>query len=139
MAELGIAASGIGIASLALQVGDCVVRLKGFWDAVKDAPEEIKHLIEEIETLSSVLSDFETGEQPELNLGCESTSRCLQFCKTAAEILDSVVKDVEANIRRRKRVGSVKAVLKREVIEKLRERLMTAQSMLMLSNNVYLV
>jgi len=43
MAELGLAASGIGIASLALQVGDCIVRLKSFWDAVKDAPEEIKH------------------------------------------------------------------------------------------------
>jgi hypothetical protein len=139
MAELGIAASGIGIASLALEVGDCIVRLKGFWDAVKDAPGEIKHLIEEIETLSIVLSDFETSQQPELNLGHEPTSRCLQFCKKAVGILDSVVKDVEANIRRRKRVGSVKAVLKRDVIEKLRERLMTAQSMLMLSNNMYLV
>jgi len=139
MAELGIAASGIGIASLALQVGDCIVRLKGFWDAVKDAPEEINHLIEEIETLSSVLSDFETSEQPELNLGRESTSKCLQFCKKAVGILDSVVKDIEANIKKRKRVGSVKAVLKRDAIEKLRERLMTAQSMLMLSNNMYLL
>jgi cell division protein FtsX len=50
-----------------------------------------------------------------------------------------VVKEVEANIKRRKRVGSVKAVLKRDAIEKLKERLMTAQSMLMLSNNMYLV
>jgi hypothetical protein len=139
MAELGIAASGIGIASLALQVGDCIVRLKGFWDAVKDAPEEIKHLLEEIETLSSVLSDFETNEQPELDLGHESTSRCLEFCKKALGILDSVVKEVEANMRKRKRVGSVKAVLKRDAIKKLKERLMSAQSMLMLSNNMYLV
>jgi hypothetical protein len=139
MAELGIAASGIGIASLALQVGDCIVRLKGFWDAVKDAPEEIKHLIEEIETLSSVLSDFETSEQPELNLGHESTSRCLQFCKKAVGILDSVVMEVEANIKRRRALGSVKAVLRRDAIEKLKERLMSAQSMLMLSNNMYLV
>jgi hypothetical protein len=139
MAELGIVASGMGIASLALQVGDCIVRLKGFWDAVKDAPEEIKHLIEEIETLSIVLSDFETSEQLELNLGRESTSRCLQLCKKAIGVLDSVVKELGAEIKRRKRVGSVKAVLKKDVIDKMRERLMTAQSMLMLSNNMYLV
>jgi hypothetical protein len=86
-----------------------------------------------------VLSDFETSQQPELNLGHESTSRCLQFCKKAVGILDSVVKDVEANIKRRKTLGSVKAVLKRDAIEKLKERLMSAQSMLMLSNNMYLV
>ncbi len=40
---------------------------------------------------------------------------------------------------KRKRVGSVKAVLKKGEIEKLRERLMTTQSMLMLANNMYLV
>jgi hypothetical protein len=106
---------------------------------VKDAPEEIKHLIEEIETLSIVLSDFETSQQPELNLGHESTSRCLQFYKKAMGILDSVVKEVEYNIKKRKRVGSVKAVLKRDAIEKLKERLISTQSMLMLSNNMYLV
>lgn len=96
-------------------------------------------MIEEIETLSIVLSDFETSEQLELNLGGESTSRCLQFCKKAIRILDAVVKEVEAKIQKRKGVGSIKAVLKGDAIEKLRERLMTAQSMLVLSNNIYLV
>jgi hypothetical protein len=135
MAELGIVASGMGIASLAIQVGDCIVRLKGFWDAIKDAPEEIKHLIEEIETLSLVLSEIETG----LDFGQESTARCLLFCQKAAKILSDVVTDFEAEIKKRRRIGCVKAVLRRDAIEKLRERLMTAQSMLMLSNQVYLV
>jgi hypothetical protein len=139
MAELGIVASGMGIASLAIQIGDCIVRLKGFCDAVKGAPEEIKHLIEEIETLSFVLSGFETNEQPELNPGHEATTKCFQLCKKAIGILDGVVKDAEAEIKKRKRIGSVKAVLKRDVIEKLRARLMTAQSMLMLSSNTYLL
>jgi hypothetical protein len=139
MAELGIAASGIGIASLALQAGDCIVRLKKFLDAVKDAPEEIKHLIEEIEMLSLVLSEFETGEQTRLNIEHESTSRCLRFCQKTASILSALVIDIEAEIVKRKRVGSLKAVLKRDAIEKLRERLMTAQSMLILSNQIYLV
>jgi hypothetical protein len=139
MADLSLSGSGLGIASLAVQVSDCVMQLKGFWDAVKDAPDEIKHLIEEIETLSLVLSDFETSEKSELNLRHEATSRCFQYCKKAVGILEGVVKEVEGEIKKRKRVGSVKTVLKKGEIEKLRERLMAAQSMLMLSNNLYLV
>jgi hypothetical protein len=135
MADIKLSGSGPGVASLALQIGDCVIRLKGFWDAVKEAPEEIKNLIEEIETLSLVLSGFEGGENPEHG----ATSRCFQFCKRAVGILDGVVKAVESEIAKRKRVGSVKAVLKKGEIEKLRQRLATAQSMLMLSNNIYLV
>jgi len=140
MAEaLGIAASGVGIASLAIQLGNSILKLKSFCDAVKNAPEEIRHLIEEIETLSLVLSESESSEQPGLQVRPDSTSRCLQFCQKATSILRSVVKDVEAEIERRGRFGRVKAVLKRDAIEKLRGRLMTAQSMLLLSNQMYLV
>ena len=82
-----------------------------------------------------MLSGFEDGEHPEH----DATSRCFQFCKRAVGILNGVVKEIENEITKRKRVGSVKAVLKKGEIEKLRERLATAQSMLMLSNNIYLV
>jgi hypothetical protein len=139
MADISLSGSGTSISSLAFQVGDCIMRLKGFWDAVKDAPDDIKHLIEEIETLSLVLSDFETSEKPELNLGHEAMSRCFQNCKKAVGILERVVKEVEGEIKRRRRLGSVKAVLKKGEIEKFRERLIATQSMLMLSNNLYLV
>jgi hypothetical protein len=135
MADIRLSGSGLGIASLALQVSECIMRLKSFWDYVKDAPEEIKHLIEEIKTLSLVLLDFDTSEHPRH----EATSRCYQSCKKAVGTLDSVVKEVESEIKKRKRVGSVKAVLKKGEIEKLRERLVTMQSMLMLANNMYLV
>ena len=50
-----------------------------------------------------------------------------------------MVQDAEAEIKKRRRVGSVKAVLRRDAIEKIRKRLINAQSMLMLSNQVYLV
>ncbi|KAN0091826.1 hypothetical protein V8E51_017673 [Hyaloscypha variabilis] len=141
MADIGLSGSSLGIASLAFQVGDSIMRLKSFWDSVKDAPEDIKHLIEEIETLSSVLSDFETTatDQPEPEIGNEARSKCIQFCRNAVGILDDVVKNIEVEVKKRRRVGSVKAVLKKAEIAKLRERLMTAQSILILSNNSYLV
>jgi hypothetical protein len=139
MADIGVIGSGLGIASLALQLSDCIAQLKSFWKAVKDAPEEIKYLLEEIETLSFALSDFEANDEPKLNIGQEATFKCFQFCKKAIGVLDSVIKEVEVEIKKRRRVGSVKAVLRRDVIEKWRERLTRAQSMLMLSNSLYLV
>jgi hypothetical protein len=46
MAEiLGIVAGGIGIASFVVQIGDSLVKLKGFTDFVKNAPEELSYLI----------------------------------------------------------------------------------------------
>ena len=58
MAELGVIASGIGIASLALQVGDSILKLKKVWDSIKEAQDEIRYLIDEIEILHLVLSDI---------------------------------------------------------------------------------
>jgi hypothetical protein len=143
MAELGLAASGIGIASLALQVGDCIVRLKSFWGAVKDAPEEIRHLMEEIEMLTFVLGDqpklADPAAPPTPEPASFTSSRCLQLCKKAMEILNAVLMEVEGGIAKRKKMGSVKAVLKRDVIEKMRERLVSAQGLLMLSNQIYLL
>jgi hypothetical protein len=55
------------------------------------------------------------------------------------EILNAVLMEVEGGIAKRKKMGSVKAVLKRDVIEKMRERLVSAQGLLMLSNQIYLL
>lgn len=58
MAELGIIASGMGIVSFAIQISDSVLRLKIFFGSVKEAIEEIRYLIEEIQTLGLVLSEL---------------------------------------------------------------------------------
>lgn len=57
MAQLGIVASGLGIASFATQVGDSIGKLKSHWDAIKEAPEDIKWVMEEIETLNVVFHE----------------------------------------------------------------------------------
>ncbi|TVY13607.1 hypothetical protein LARI1_G008209 [Lachnellula arida] len=139
MAELGVAASAISVASIAIQVGDSIIKLKDFWNHVKEAPEEIKLLIEEIETLGSVLSGVESSKARDdpPHLEPAFASRCLELCRKGAGILEAVVKEADEEIRKRKRVGGVKAVLKKGTIERLKERLRSAQLMLMLSNQAY--
>jgi len=143
MAELGAIASGMGIASLAIQIGNGVLKLKSIWDEVKEAPEEIKYLIDEIETLSLVLSEIADSDD---NEGSDMTpiisdcaaAKCIEMCRKGADILSGVVKELDVEMTKRKRVGGFKTVLKKGTISRLRERLKSAQIMLMISHQTYL-
>ena len=138
MAELGIVASGLGVASFAIQVGDSVMKLKNLWDAFKEAPADIKCLLEEIEILSLVLREVEQiHNSNERSVNYPSGTRCLELCRRSADILESVVKDLDNDTRRKKRMGGIKAVLKNESINKFCDRLRSAQTMLLLSNQTY--
>jgi hypothetical protein len=79
MAELGAVASAIGIASFGIQVADSVIKLKDFWERVKEAPEEIRFVLEEIETLSLVLAEIGQSSGNEDLVECAPTSmnKCL--------------------------------------------------------------
>lgn len=56
MEGLGAAASVVAVASIAIQIGDSALKLKKFVDSIKDAPEELKLLIGETNTLICLLS-----------------------------------------------------------------------------------
>jgi hypothetical protein len=135
MAELGIIASGMGIVSLAIQIGDSVLRLKNFLESVKEAPEEIRYLIEEIQTLGLVLSELAADSAL---VTIPSVGKCMELCSRSAEILAGIAKELDKDIGKKRRTGGIKVVLKKGEIEKLREQLKSAQFMLMLSNQTYL-
>jgi hypothetical protein len=140
MAEmLCIVASGMGIASLAIQIGNSIMKLKDLWNAVKEAPEEVKYLIEEIGTLSLVLSEMGASwnEDDGGQIGSAASKKCVDLCRKGADILGTVVREAEQEIAKRRRIGSVKMVLKKGLLDTLRDRLKTVQFMLMLSNQTY--
>lgn len=140
MAELGVIASAMGIASLVIQVGDSLLKLKAIWDGVKEAPGEIGYLVQEAETLKCVLSEIhrvQSEEQNLMSITSESTQKCLTSCREAVGILEAVVRDLEDEVSRRRLLGGLRVVLKTGTINKLSERLRHAQSVLMLSRQVY--
>jgi hypothetical protein len=139
MAELGVISGSLGIVSLAIQVSDSVMKLKSFLDSVKDAPDEIKHTIRQIEALDLVLSSAHPHEDDE-DL-CEATAVAMRtskiFLVEAVEALEMGVKDLDLAIGKSKKVGSFKAVLRQNAIDKLKQRLRDAQDLLGLSNQYY--
>lgn len=139
MAELAVVSSGLGIASLAIQVADSVMKLKNFIDSVREAPEEIKYIIRQIEALTLVLSgcDTEDDEAEVSEAVSNSTKTCQILLCQAAGGLEVVVKELEVAIGKNKVMGSFKAVLKQSMVDKLRQRLRDAQDLLVLSNQYY--
>lgn len=138
MAEIGIIASGMGVASLAIQVADSILKLKEFLDNVKEAPEEIKYLIEEIDTLSTLLFEFDTDIlEGESELDSSSMRKCWEHCSQGLGVLEAIVRELDMDIGRRRRIGSFKAVLRKGTIERLKDRLKSAQIMLLMAHQIY--
>lgn len=140
MAELGLIASGMGIASLGLQIGESILKLKDFWGRVKDAPEDVRYLLDEMETLKLLLSDLSILESEIVvapSAPSSSLSSCFVFCQRGADLLQTLLQDLNKQIVERKIMGGVKAVLKKGTIDKLRDRLRSAQGMLMISYQNY--
>jgi len=67
---MGVIASGTSIAQIAGQVTSSIVKIKDFWDQVKAIPEEINHLLREVDSFGLILphirDDLTRNALPEL-------------------------------------------------------------------------
>ena len=146
MAEvLGVVASAISISTLAVQILDSVTKLKSYWDQVREAPEDIKLLLEEIGDLQLVLSEIDEDQHRNpgsgVILSSGSASKCLSLCKRGADTLkqlaDGLGADLESPSRLKKNWASAKVALKKDKIEKYKLRLESAMRLLHLSQQCY--
>lgn len=137
MAEIGAIASGMGIASLGLQLMDGIRKLKQFFDEVKDASEDMHYALEELEILGLTLSDIHTDNPSLPPIPAVTATKCLELCRRGTDMLSTIVKDLNGAISKRRMIGSTKVVLKKDTLEKFRNRLRDAQYMLILSRQTY--
>ena len=139
MAEvLGAVASGIAVGQLAGQVASSIIKLKHYWDQVKDASEEIRHLMLEIDSLNLILGhigDDVSVSNPYFDKLCVEQS--LKLCREGAVELNILVTElaekVDGKRGMKKKWGGAKVVLRKEDIKKLKKRMKTAISLLSLA------
>lgn len=146
MAEvLGIVASGISVGTLAAQIVNSVTKLKSYWNEIKEAPEDIKLLMEEIEDLQLLLTEMEQDRSRNPMSGTilepSSASKCLSLCKRGAatlkQLADDLGADIDASSRLKRKWTSAKVVLKKDKIVKYQSRLGSAIRLLSLSHQCY--
>lgn len=142
MAEvLGIVASGIAVGQLASEVTSSIIKLKGYWDQVKEPPSEIRQLLLEIDSLNLILCHIQNDQREENILALGSTKVCvdqtLKLCKEGSDELGGLVRELVEKIDWktgwRKKAGTAKEVLKKEEIKLIKRRMKNAIRLLSLA------
>jgi hypothetical protein len=138
MAEiLGVVASGISVAQLAGDLLGCVQRLRNFYQAIQNIPEDLQRITQEIEILGEIFSHVGTLDGGNLATLLKAS---VAKCQIAASKLEIKVTANSKLLNRKKRwqiLQRVKAVLKKPEIKELKAHLDEAKDLLQLALITY--
>ncbi|KAI0147765.1 hypothetical protein GGR57DRAFT_475809 [Xylariaceae sp. FL1272] len=148
MAEiLGIVASSIAVAEVAVKAGSAMFKLKDLWESVKNVPETIADLMDQIDCLDPTLWDaeyqFSQNQLPPELWNDVTAVRSLAACRKAREKLSNIANELSRLIQSKRRVdrakGRVKVILSKNELLSIEKRLSTAVSMLQSAQMGYLM
>ncbi|KAM0319172.1 hypothetical protein ACHAO8_001316 [Botrytis cinerea] len=141
MAEvLGTVASGIGVVQLAGNLVSSIIKLKGYWDQIQDAPDDIGYLVREIDTHHLILRSILESQARMTSSGRPSDTfleHSLKLCEDSSNELNELVKALEKEMKSsnkwRSKLGATKVVLKNDQLKRLKKRMKNASKVMNLA------
>jgi len=128
MAEIfGVVASGAGLLSLSIQLLESAQRLKGFYNASKNASQAVADLSFDLHTMSLSLRQLESHRRGDM-LGDELLGRCITTCIRMIGKIESAMSKMEHQLQRSRKVGRMYAAFKEPEMRKLLEEMEQAKS-----------
>jgi hypothetical protein len=127
----------VGVVSLGVQLAESLQKVKRFYDTMRGAPERLADIIDEIGSLSDILTELEqhpTSSGP--NTG-PTMQRCVAACRKAVDRFSTYANSLETRMKRSKRLGSVKFAMKNESVESVIASLESSKSNLVLAYMMY--
>lgn len=144
MAEaLGIVASGIAVGQLTAEIGRSIVKLKGLWDEVKEAPDTVQCMIDELDLLQLTLEGIEKDmDDKTAAIFVPALEPVMKHCQAAGQSLSNIANDFKSQITAsrsaRRGLGKLRVALDKDVIQKHANRLQSAIRLLSLVNQEYM-
>ena len=137
MAE--VAASIVGLAAFGAQCANGVIELKQLLRSIRDAPREVTRLLDDIVLLQQILQDLERRHNAFAffsppHVVWEATRR---QCEAAAEDVKDVCSELLSLMRKSRTRGSIRSVLKRDVVARNQQRLNSIKLDLLLAQSAY--
>ena len=148
MAEaLSIAASGIAVAQVTGQVGKAVVKLRRLLDEIKNVPDDIADLMQQIDCIDPALfeaeANFNDTGLPSMLWNDTAAKRNAAYCRSAlgslTKLVDELSQDIQHSRKLQNKIGAIKVLLKKDMLLKLEKRLEHAVRMLTFAQLSYLV
>ncbi|KAL8919734.1 MAG: hypothetical protein Q9208_006600 [Pyrenodesmia sp. 3 TL-2023] len=125
MDGLSIAASGLAVVSVTIQLADGIKKLHDYWNSITEAPEDIKDNLLELKVLSSLLTQIAHDKQrhkPDPTFA-DILSGCCAKVNRLATLLGEIEPGFASKSSRIRRWTAVKAVLKQEKLKKFQDGL----------------
>lgn len=143
MAEIiAIAASGAGLASLAIQLMESSQKLHSFYHTCKDAPDTVNQLSFELTTLSKHILQLQRLKDQQNQAGdaeCEELlDRCLHDCARMSAKINTAVKKIEQSLQKSSFVGRVYTAFKEPEIRKILAEIEQAKTHMILAHLQYI-
>jgi hypothetical protein len=141
MEGLGVAASGIAVVSLAVQLVGSIRDIRRFLGQVSGAPRELKRLINLLEQLELILQNIGmvvenqrkhngTGDVDVSSSVLRAIEACESRVATVQEVVDSAKRSSISSNRTTRALGSFKLACKKREIEDFESQLLNAISLL---------
>jgi hypothetical protein len=137
-AIFGMAASGAGLVSLGIQLGESAVKLRRIYHVAKDAPRTVSRLVFGLETMAMALRGLEQHRQQNSHSGA-LLARCITECQQSTAEIQRLVDKVDGHLAKHVRIsGKVYAAFKERDMKELLDDLEKAKSSLELAYMMYL-
>jgi prenyltransferase beta subunit len=143
MAEvLGIVASGISVAQIAGQLLACVKTLRSLSRAVRDLPDDLCRILDEAEILGRMFYQLEALNKCSPSPGGSNILEAsLAHCAGVAATLEALATRANVSFKggnsKSRPWEFIKALLKKDELEELKNRLESAKSLLHLAVTCY--
>ncbi|KAI5206350.1 hypothetical protein E4T39_02413 [Aureobasidium subglaciale] len=111
----------VGVAGFSLQIADGIKKLVDFCQAVKDTPTELEDAIGDLKLLAEQyeLIDRQVNASPSRNVVIEGI---LERASRACNNLETLLAEMNIEVKRKRIPGSIKAALKKATIQRFEMR-----------------
>jgi hypothetical protein len=127
----------VGVVSLGVQLAESLKKVKRFYDTVRDAPERLSNIIDEIKSLSDILTELEQDPTSSGGSTGPTMQRCVAACRKAVDRFSTLADSLKSRMKRSKGCGSVRFAMKNESIEGVIVSLESSKSNLVLAYMLY--
>lgn len=148
MAEIiGVVASGISIAQVAGKILSTGLEIKCLLDDMTEIPGRLADLLDQVTLLAAIISEISLDDDfmPASYQASQNRSlrNAVTYCQKAADQLAELASSLSAQVQTtrgfKRKLGLAKAVLRKEQLAKLENRLSTAVQLLSLAQQTYML
>ena len=134
---LSVAASAAGLVSLAVQLGETVIKLKTLCQKLSSARKELNGIVFEIETFSLLLRGVDEHLMRSQTIQASLLERAVVLCQEGVDTVGEVAQSLEAAFRKSKAFGSMQVVLKERKMKALVSDLERGKATLLIAWQIY--